>query len=409
MKAKFNNTVGLLIVSILLAGGLFLQPAAFAENNYLVPGDARKGWQVFTEKGCIQCHVMGEKSSAMAPDLFKSSATHLSSSGLAAVMWNHAPEMWEKMSAKWLEYKKFENTEMADLFAFIYFMRYLDVPGNPAKGKEVLTAKGCTECHSIGGKGGTIGPDLAVWKNYTNPILWVQMMWSHASKMKTAMEKGSLTWPELGPTDIVDIIAYVGTIGKPAKLHEVVLASGDPIDGRKAFSEKGCGRCHSTGETEKRSGPNLGPGRSNFPSTVGQLASLMWNHIPDMLKRMRQENISLPYLSAKDMADITAYLFAIRYFDPSGNSVAGGKIFETKHCSVCHDTSRSPKAGEKGPNLANLKGIISPIEIATSLWNHGPSMVSRMKDKNIKWQRISDTELNNLIAYLNSLNSNGLK
>jgi len=104
------------------------------------------------------------------------------------------------------------------------------------------------------------------------------------------------------------------------------------------------------------------------------------------------------------MADITAYLFAIRYFDAPGNSVAGGKIFETKHCSVCHDTSKSPKAPKDGTNLATLRGTVSPIGFATSLWNHGPSMVSRMKSKNIKWQRISDKELNNLIAYLNSLN-----
>jgi cytochrome c2 len=345
----------------------------------------------------------------MAPDLFKSSAKHLSASGLAAVMWNHAPEMWEKMSAKWLVYKKFENTEMADLFAFIYFMRYLDAPGNPAKGEELLKTKGCSECHSIGGKGGRIGPDLAVWKDYSNPILWVQMMWNHAAKMKPAMEKGSLTWPKLERTDIVDIIAYVGTIGKPAKINEVVLASGDPLEGRKAFFEKGCGRCHSTEGTEKKSGPNLGSGRSNFPSTVGQLASLMWNHIPNMLKQMRQENIKLPELSAKEMADITAYLFAIRYFNAPGNSVAGGKIFEIKQCNVCHDTNLNAKAKKDGPNLAALKGIVSPIDIATSLWNHGPRMVSRMKEKNIKWQKINANELNNLIAYLNFLNLNGAK
>lgn len=399
MKAKFNITTILLVV--LLICSLSTQ-AAFAENKYLVPGDARKGWQVFSDKGCIQCHVMGDTGKAIiAQDLSKSTAAHLSSGGLAAAMWNHAPEMWEKMSAKWITFKKFEHTEMADLFAFIYFIRYLDPPGNPDKGRAVLKTKGCTECHSIGGKRGKIGPDLAVWKEYTNPLLWVQMMWNHASKMKNAMEKESLTWPKLERNDIIDIIAYVGTIGKPAKINEVVLASGDPAEGRKAFSEKGCGQCHAAEGTGKKSGPNLGLGKSDFPSTVGQLASLMWNHYPKMLKEMQQANIKTPELSAKDIADITAYLFSIRYFDPPGNSIAGGRIFETKHCIVCHDTSQSAKVKKEGPNLAALKGQVSTIYIATTLWNHGPKMVSRMKEKNIKWQKISDNELNNLIAYLN--------
>lgn len=400
MKAKFKSTA--VVLGISLAFGILLQSAAGAEDKYSVPGDARKGWQVFTEKGCVQCHAMGGKSAAVAPDLFKSSSTHLSSSGLAAVMWNHAPEMWEKMSAKWLVYKKFENTEMADLFAFIYFIRYLDAPGNPGKGKEVLKTKGCTECHSIGGKGGKIGPDLAIWKDYTNPILWVQMMWNHAQKMKNAIEKGSLTWPKLERNDIIDIIAYVGTIGKPAKINEVVLAAGDPSAGKKSFSEKGCGLCHGTEGAEKKNGPNLGAGKSDFPSTVGQLASLMWNHFPNMIKQMRQENIKLPELSAKEIADITAYLFAIRYYDVSGNSAMGGKVFEGKQCGICHDTTQqSVKLKKEGPNLVSLKGQVSPIYIATALWNHGPRMVGRMKERNIKWQKISDKELNNLIAYLN--------
>ncbi len=428
MKAKFNHTVvppinGIspasrinafaklfsartvqkiisnLLMGVLLTCGLSFQ-FAFAESKYLVPGDARKGWQVFSEKGCIQCHVMGEKGrTIIAPDLSTSAAGHLSSGGLAAAMWNHAPEMWEKMSAKWIAFKRLNEGEMADLFAFLYFIRYLDEPGSAARGKEVLKNKGCTECHSIAEKGGKIGPDLAMWSEYTNPVLWIQMMWNHAQKMKNAMDKGARNWPQLEKNDVVDIIAYMGSLNKKGK-ERVFLAPGNPEEGMKAFSQKGCGQCHATEGTEKLKGPNLGLQKKDFPPTLGQLASLMWNHFPQMIEEMRKENIKLPELSANDMANITAYLFSIRYFDRAGNRVAGQKVLLEKRCNLCHDIGKEAQGKKEGPNLAKLKGPVSPIYMATALWNHGHQMIGKMKERNIRWQKMTDKELIDLMEYL---------
>lgn len=399
MKAKVNVTI--ILLGMLIASGLGL-PRAFAEDNYLIPGDARKGWQVFSEKGCIQCHGMGESGKkSIAPDLSRSPSTHLSSGGLAATMWNHAPEMWEKISAKLIEFKRLNESEMADLFAFLYFMRYLDEPGNAAKGKEVLKTKGCMECHSIAERRGKIGPDLAIWAEYTNPVLWVQMMWNHALKMKDAMDRVPVAWPKLEKNDVVDIIAYVRTFKSPKK-EDVFLAPGDPREGKQLFSQKGCARCHATQETGKTKGPNLGVQKKDFPPTIGQFASLMWDHFPQMFREMQKENIKIPELSAKDMADIIAYLFSIRYFDPRGDKVSGKRLFQEKRCSMCHDARKDAKGKKEGPNLAQLKGIVSPIYMATALWNHGPAMIGIMKERNIKWQKITDKELIDLIAYFDT-------
>lgn len=398
MKAKCKKTV--LLLGVLLACGFGFH-SAFAESKYLIPGDARKGWQIFSEKGCIQCHAMGEtRKNLIAPDLSKSPVAHMSSGGLAASMWNHAPEMWEKMSAKWIIFKPLSEAEMTDLFAFLYFIRYLDEPGNPVKGRELLRMKGCTECHSIGEKGGKIGPDLAMWSEYTNPILWMQMMWNHASKMKNALDKGAVAWPTLEKNDVADIIAYISSLNKTTK-ERVFLAPGDPALGKKLFSQKSCGQCHATEGTEKKTGPNLGLQKKEFPPTIGQLASLMWNHFPQMLREMQKANIKIPDLSAKDMADITAYLFSIRYFDPAGNKVAGKKLFQDKHCSSCHDVSKEAQGKKEGPNLVRLKGRVSPIYMATALWNHGPAMIARIKEKNINWQKLAEKELIDLMEYFN--------
>ena len=397
MEVKFKKTV--VFFGALLAFGLNLHLAS-AENKYLVPGDARKGWQIFSEKGCIQCHGMGEKGKIIiAPDLSKTLPVHLSSGGLAAAMWNHAPEMWEKMSAKWIKFQQLNETEMSDLFAFLYFIRYLDEPGDPLKGKEVLKVKGCMECHSIGEKRGKIGPDLAMWAEFTNPILWVQMMWNHAQKMKTAMDRGAIAWPKLERSDIADIIAYVRNF--KSSRESVFLATGDPEEGKRLFSQKSCTQCHATESSVKSKGPNLGIQKKDFPPTLGQFAGLMWNHFPEMLSEMQRENIKVPELSAKDIANITAYLFSIRYFDPAGDKAAGKKIFQEKRCNVCHDIQKDSAGKKEGPDLAKLKGMVSPIYMATALWNHGPKMIGNMKEKNIKWQRITDKELINLIEYFN--------
>lgn len=402
MKAKLKITIILfrttIFLGVLLTCGLNLH-FAFAQDRYLIPGDARRGWRVFAEKGCIQCHSIGETGRTIAPDLSRMPAVHLSAVGLVAEMWNHAPDMWEKMSAKWVEFKRLDEAEMADLFAFLYFIRYLDEPGDPVKGKEVLRTKRCTECHGIGGKRGKIGPDLAEWAQFTNPILWVQMMWNHALKMKKEMDKVTIGWPKLGGNDIVDIIAYIRSL-KPAG-EKIFLAPGDPAEGKRVFAQKGCEQCHVAQGKKGTKGPDLGMQKKDFPPTIGQFAGLMWNHFPEMFNQMKKENIKVPELSAKDMANITAYLFSIRYFDPLGDTAKGKKLFQERRCNICHQIGKDAQGTKEGPNLAKLKGMVSPIYMATVLWNHGPKMIGRMKEKNLNWQKITDKELIDLMEYLN--------
>ncbi len=397
MKAKYKLIV--ILLGAFLTWGATLHAVVTGEK-YLIPGDARKGWQVFAEKGCLQCHVMGEKRKTLiAPDLSKSSAAHLSSGGLAAQMWNHAPDMWEKMSAKWIEFKRLNEKEMADLFAFLYFIRYLDEPGDAVQGKAVLQKKGCAECHSLGDGKGKVGPDLVQWIEFTNPVQWVQMMWNHAPKMQAAMKKETVVWPKLEKNDIADIIAYVRSLRSSKEVSS--LALGDPAEGRRLFSQKGCGQCHATQGTGKMKGPSLGVRKRDFPPTIGQMAGLMWNHVPAMLREMEKENIKFPELSANEMSNIIAYLFSIRYFDPAGDRIAGKKLFAEKRCQVCHDIQKEAAGKKEGPNLAKLKGAVSPIYMATALWNHGASMIGKMKEKKLKWQKLTDKELIDLMEYFN--------
>jgi cytochrome c2 len=369
------------------------------EGTYILPGDARQGWQVFYTKGCIKCHAVWGEGENIGPDLSQiHEGHHMTAAGLVAEMWNHGPRMWEQMMAKGVEHKQITQEEMADIFAFLYFIRFTDEPGDPAKGKEVLQAKRCGECHSLGGKGGQIGPDLTRWAMYTNPIVWAQLMWNHATQMKAEMEKKGIPWPEFKDNEMVDLIAYIRNV-KPAS-EKVYLSPGDPIEGKNLFSKKGCIKCHAIMGEGGTVGPDLGK-RREFPPTLSQLAGLMWNHFPGMWKEMEKGKMSIPVLSAKDMVSITAYLFSVRYFDPAGDKEKGKRIFSERKCNHCHAIGNQGKA-TIGPNLSKLQGKVSPILLATALWNHGPNMLKKMKEENIPWKKASARDVVDIMEYLNN-------
>jgi len=145
--------------------------AAEKKGAYLLLGDVKEGWKVFNEKKCSQCHSIWGEGGKGGPDLGTLPEHYVSQVQLAALLWNHDPEMWGGMTAKKIPFRKIDRKEMADLFAFLYFIRYMDEPGDPQKGMRLIQTKGCIKCHTLkeGGKG-----DLSRWGMYTNPIMWAR-------------------------------------------------------------------------------------------------------------------------------------------------------------------------------------------------------------------------------------------
>jgi mono/diheme cytochrome c family protein len=371
---------------LLTGNATFLNQAAGAEKKgeYLLPGDIKEGWKVFYKKGCSQCHSIWGEGGKGGPDLGSLPKSYVSQSQLAALMWNHGPEMWGRMLAKKIELQKINKSEMADLFAFLYFIRYMDEPGDPQKGEKLLETKDCIRCHSV--REGTTG-DLSRWGMYTNPIVWAQMMWNHSPQMEQEMRKKGIPWVEFKGSEMVDLIAYIRSVSP--KKEKVYLEPGDPRTGEKLFMEKGCIRCHGPG------GEFDLTRRKDFPRTLAQLAGTMWNHSHEMWKKMEEKGITRQNLSPQETANLIAYLFSIRYFDEPGDPGRGKAIFVKKQCNLCH------AKGSKKIDLSGLKGQISPILMAEMMWNHGPDMLERMRKAKVPWQKIDGKEMVDLMEYLN--------
>ena len=244
----------------------------------------------------------------MGPDLGRVRTGGLTAGQLAGVMWNHIPKMLGQMEQTGHPPTTLSRQEMADLFALIFFVRQLDELGDPIRGAEILRAKGCNDCHETGAGGGSIGPDLAKWGEYANPIIWAQMMWEHAPMMEEAMRRANVTWPKLEGTDLVHIVAFVRSVGATGERN--YLRPGSGLRGRKLFGEKKCNSCHPG------SGPDLTA--TDLPTSVGALASRMWNHSPSMMRVMREEDVARQPISPQELADIVAYVLALGNVDHAG-------------------------------------------------------------------------------------------
>ena len=376
------------ISALFLAGNIIsLQSAMGAERkgDYLLPGNMKEGWKVFTKKKCSVCHSIWGEGGKEGPDLGTLPESYVSQSQLAALMWNHWPEMWGKMEAKKIPPQKMDKKEMADLFAFLYFIRYMDEPGNPQNGKRLMETKHCGECHAVGKDGGK--GDLSRWGMYTNPILWAQMMWNHSPQMDQEMKKKGVRWVEFKGNEMVDLIAYIRSLS--SKMEKMYLSPGDLQSGKKLFSQKGCARCHSP-----RSEVDLSRKR-DFPRTLAKLAGMMWNHSYRMWKGMEEKGMERPTLSPQEMADLVAYLFSTQYFDDPGDPGRGRSVFVKKQCSLCH------AKGTKMASLSTLKGQLSPIFMAQTMWNHGPEMLEKMRKAKVSWGKIDGKEMADLMEYLN--------
>jgi cytochrome c2 len=354
------------------------------KGEYLLPGSVKEGWKVFNSKKCNACHSIWGEGGKGGPDLGDLPESFKTPSELATLIWNHGPSMWGRMATKKIPYQKIDKKEMTDLFAFLYFLRYMEEPGNPLKGKKIFESTGCGKCHQL--KEG-VKEDLRRWAMYVNPILWAQMMWNHAPQMEKEMKLKQMQWIKFKGNEMVDLIAYIRSLNPG--VEKVYLSPGDPISGEAIFRRKGCLECH------RQEGKISLLKTKEFPGTLTQLAGAMWNHFPEMWKEIEEKGMERPVLSAQEMADLVAYLFSIKYFDPPGNAIRGRSIFMKKRCDLCHIK------GGKGPDLKKLKRPLSSISIAQSIWNHGPEMWEEMIKAKIPWERINHQELIDLMEYLN--------
>ena len=272
----------------------------FALNYFQTEGDATAGQRLFIEKRCVICHQAGGTGGVVGPSLehFKAYASPMF---VAAVMWNHGPQMAQSMRASGIERPTLEGTEVRNLVAYLNAGSAATVvgplhlfPGDADVGRRVFVEKRCTECH-----GGESGPDLARRRTHRNFNEFAAVVWNQAPAMMIAMKRRAIDIAPLRADEMADLVAYLDSI-------EYFAYPGNAARGQKLTTVKRCRVCHSASDP-----------RANLPERVRQperfdsppvVVALAWNHSIMVARAVGRDTAQWHPLTAGEMTDLVAFL-----------------------------------------------------------------------------------------------------
>jgi len=183
------------------------------ETAFITPGNPKEGKQVFAAKGCIKCHAVRGEGGKEAEDLGKRAKTFYKSlTQITSIMWNKGPAGLGKMSQTQIGIPKFTPKEMADLIAYLYFLHFIDEPGNPVNGKKIFSESGCSKCHGVDGKPGELMTlSLSKYQKAGNSMDIVASLWNHSTEIEKAMKGKGISWPRFKKGELADLLEFIRT------------------------------------------------------------------------------------------------------------------------------------------------------------------------------------------------------
>ncbi len=389
--------------TVVLAGGLMaaLLPLSPRRASAQVPSQQTQsvlaGSRVFGTRGCSACHAVNGLGGTTAPDLARSERPE-SFYGFAAAMWNHLPDMVSQMRAMGIDRPRLTPWETGDLIAFLVWLDYFDPPGDTATGRKLFSEKSCIVCHQAGGVGGVAGPSLDFLQQYGSPVQIATALWNHGPSMSAAMRERGITRPTLSGSELDDLIAFLKSTNERLPQASMYVLPGRAEEGRRLFQDRKCVECHSIRGVGGKVGPDLD--QPTGQRSLLDFAAAMWNKAPAMTAAMRRAGITVPQLSAEEMADILAYLYLVQYSAEEGDSDKGPTLLRGKGCLVCH--SVAGRGGDTAGDLTQARGLASQAGVIAALWNH-VLISDRPGGSSVAWPTFTAEEMADLAAHLQTI------
>ena len=213
-----------------------------------IPGAPKlaKGRALFEDLGCIGCHKLHGTGGVIGPELDGVGARR-SPEWLGKHFHNPA----EVTPGSAMPPIKVSDDEIEDLTMYMlsltgerlsaYFVSMKTLPG-PEAGRALFEEKGCIGCHSLGGKGGTVGPALDEVGKRRNPD-WIVAHFRNPQ----AVTPGSVM-PQFDFTDeqIRALTEFLLTKTDPNVVGYLKIpALMTPVErGKAVFRKYGCAGCH---------------------------------------------------------------------------------------------------------------------------------------------------------------------
>lgn len=373
----------------IILGALLCAAPLQAAEPVSLEGNPFRGRTLLSDKECVQCHSVWDHGGIQGPDL-SAAVAGKSWQDLVGAFWNHTPRMIEATAARGHRWPTLERTEMADLLSYLYYLRLFDEPGDPARGATAYSELGCSDCHSLGGKGGSIAGPLDRFSAYPSAVILAQAMWNAGPAMQQVQVGRRRAIPSFSHGEMAAIQAYIRIRGLRSDRHVELMPLPDPARGGVVFRDKRCVACHPRGGGE---GPDLG--RSALDMSVSEISGTLWNHSYAMHDRMRARGIRFPRFDGSEMGDLISYLYFLGFLGEAGNASRGASVFKERGCAHCH----APGA-EEMIDLSRSKTVTDPVALSAAMWNHAPDMHQRMAERSIAWPKFEAGDMADLAAYL---------
>lgn len=353
---------------------------------------ALAGAAVFGEKGCTICHAMAGAGESLGPDLYAASRER-SFPDLAAAMWNHLPQMTDRMAELNVRQPRLNPQEAGDLIAYLYTLHYFAPAGDAERGRELFATEHCLMCHQVGGAGGVIGPPLDHVGGHGMPIEIATAMWNHGPAMLEALRATDIQRPALTESELRDLIAFLDRAADDRRDEAVHAVPGAADAGALVLEDKGCADCHGAPGAGGRIAPDLAD-RARGSGLAGFMTA-MWNKMPAMKQAMDASGVAYPVLEADEMSNLVAYLYSIRYFDGGGSARRGRSLAASRQCLTCH-TADDRGRGTAG-DLMDTRGLDQPENVVAAMWNH--VLVLDARSPGTSLPPLSGDEMTDLIAF----------
>jgi len=374
---------------------LLFGSAAHAQET--LRGNPSAGRQIFLDRGCVRCHSIWGNGGTLGPDFAVVGASR-SMQQLAGLFWNHTPRMIETVRRRGIQWPVFTDAELADIISYVYYVKLFDAPGDPVLGERWFREKRCVFCHAVGRAGGRVGPALDPYARYVAPIMLAQGMWNHGPAMQAQQSARGVPIPTFVGREMADIQAYIRSTSSLRGRDVVFLQPPNPGAGERIFAAKGCTRCHGAAGGGTANGPDLRT--ATLRLRVSEIAGVLWNHSFQMSAAMRARGFEFPRFQGTEMADVIAFLYYLRFNETGGDARAGRAVFAEKGCATCHGREGQ---GAIGPKLSQSQGVLTPLGLATAMWNHAPAMFDVAQSQKVDWPRFEHDEMRDLAEYLRRL------
>jgi mono/diheme cytochrome c family protein len=172
--------------------------------------------------------------------------------------------------------------------------------GDAAPGAAVFTAKQCGRCHLPEQRGRGQGPPLEALRRPQGAYELAGRLWNHVPAMFTAFGQDSVPWPVIDPTEMSDLMVYLGA--DPAR-----DPAPDRLRGQVLLLKKECLKCHRYRGEGGALAPDLAERRDDYrPAHVW--ASRIWAHTPRMAAVALGRGVLYPRFADDEMAHLIGFL-----------------------------------------------------------------------------------------------------